>query len=123
MAIADKTRADLAWDALCVELAARTRTPRGAALARALDLLPEVDAARARHAEVSEARALRDTGDALPLDGVQPIDADLPRAAKGGILDPAMLRDVASTLRAGAATRRHLVARGGRAPRLLGRAA
>jgi DNA mismatch repair protein MutS2 len=119
----DKTRADLGWDALCTELAARTRTPRGGQLARALALLSDADAARARHAEVSEARALRDTDDALPLDGVKPIDDELARAGKGGLLDPAVLRDVASTLRAGAATRGHLLTHGGRAPRLLGRAA
>jgi DNA mismatch repair protein MutS2 len=118
-----KTRADLGWDALLALLAARTRSARGAALARALEPLADADAARARHLEVGEARALRDTGEALPLDGVCDLDAELPRAAKGGVLDPPVLRDVASTLAAGAAVRRHLLARGPRAPRLLGRAA
>ena len=85
--------------------------------------LEDLDAAGARHAEVSEARALRDTGDALPLDGVRELGEGLERAAKGGALEPQLLRDVASTLNAGARVRRHLIERSDRAPRLLGRAA
>ena len=123
MILSDKTRGDLGWDALLAHLVARTRTPRGSLLAKNLELLGDVDAARARHEEVTQARALRDTGDALPLDGVRELSEALERAGKGGALEPQLLRDVGSTLRAGAAVRHHLLAHGERAPRLLGRAA
>jgi DNA mismatch repair protein MutS2 len=120
MKIEGKTRADLGWGLLLEELAGRTRTPRGARLARALEPFAQIDDARARHDEISEARALRDTGDALPLDGVRDLDEALPRAEKGGVLDGALLRDVGSTALAGARVKKHL--QSGRAPRLLGRA-
>src|SRR3954468_5621045 len=122
MELSAKTRRDLGWDALVEELASRTRTGRGAVLARAVSPLPDLDAARARHDEVGEARALRDTGEGLPLDGVRDLDEALGRAAKGGALEPQLLRDVASTLTTGARVREHLFSRATRAPRLLGRA-
>src|SRR5262249_19425958 len=78
--------------------------------------------ARARLAEATEARALRDTDEALPLDGVRDLDEAIPRAEKGGALDGALLIDVASTLATGARVRAHLARRGARAPRLLGKA-
>jgi DNA mismatch repair protein MutS2 len=120
MKVPDKTRADLGWGRLLDELATRTRTRRGAALARALQPFAQLDDARARHDEVAEARALRDVGDGLPLDGVRDLDEALPRAEKAGVLDGAALRDVGSTAAAGARVKRHLGSR--RAPRLLGRA-
>ncbi|HEY7956811.1 MAG TPA: endonuclease MutS2, partial [Polyangia bacterium] len=123
MELPEKTRADLGWDTLLEHLARRARTGRGEKLARALAPLPDLDSARARHEEVQEARALRDTGCALPLDGVRDLDDALGRAGKGGALDPQTLRDVGSTLTTGARVRRHLIERASRAPRLLGRAA
>src|SRR5581483_4847883 len=78
---------------------------------------------RARHEEVAEARALRDTAEGMPLDGVRDIDEALGRAAKGGALEPQLLRDVASTLTTGARVRHHLIEHASRAPRLLGRGA
>jgi DNA mismatch repair protein MutS2 len=120
MIVPDKTRADLGWGALLDELANRTRTRRGANLARALAPLPRLEDARARHDEITEARALRDTGDALPLDGVRDLDEALPRAEKGGVLEGALLIDVGSTAAAGARVKKHLGR--GKAPRLLGRA-
>jgi DNA mismatch repair protein MutS2 len=123
MVIDAKTRRDLGWDQLLEELAKRARTPRGAGLSRALEPLADLDAARARHEEVAEARALRDTAEGLPLDGVRDLDEALARAAKSGALEPQLLRDVASTLTAGARVRHHLIEKSTRAPRLLGRAA
>jgi DNA mismatch repair protein MutS2 len=120
MIVPDKTRADLGWGTLLDELASRARTRRGADLARALAPFSNLDDARARHAEVSEARALHDLGAPLPLDGVRDLDEALPRAEKGGVLEGALLRDVGSTAAAGARVKQHL--RSGRAPRLLGRA-
>jgi DNA mismatch repair protein MutS2 len=124
--IADKTAADLGWPKLLAELERRTVTTRGAELARALPLYDDLDAARARHDEVGEARALRDLGEPLPLVGpdwgVRDIEEALQRSAKSGALDPPSLRDVAQTLIAGAKVRRHLV-RHQKTPRLTGRAA
>jgi len=118
-----KTRADLGWDQLLQHLADRARTARGQRLCRALTAIADPDALRARHEEVTEARALRDVGEGLPLDGVRDIDEALRRAGKSGALDPQALRDVASTLSSAAEVRRHLTARSSRAPRLVGRAA
>ncbi len=124
--VSQKTAADLGWQRLLDELARRAQTTRGQALARALPLYDSLDAAHARHDEVSEARALRDVGEPLPLFGpdwgVRNVDEALQRSAKSGALDPQALRDVAQTLVAGARVRRHLVAHR-QAPRLLGRAA
>jgi DNA mismatch repair protein MutS2 len=119
MKVPDKTRADLGWGALLDELAARAHTRRGALLARALEPFDSLDDARARHAEVSEARALRDVGGELPFAGVRDLDEALPRAEKGGVLDGALLCDVGATAAAGARLKRHLNAR---SPRLYGRA-
>jgi DNA mismatch repair protein MutS2 len=121
--VAAKTRADLGWDQLLQHLAERARTTRGQRLCSALSAIDDIDALRARHEEVSEARALRDVGEGIPLDGVRDIDEALRRAGKSGALDPQALRDVASTLAAAAGVRRHLTARASRAPRLVGRAA
>jgi DNA mismatch repair protein MutS2 len=118
MKVPDKTRADLGWSALLEELAGRARTRRGGMLARALEPMA-LDDARARHEEVAEARALRDVGEALPIDGVRDLDEALPRAEKGGILEGNLLRDVGSTAAAGARVKHHLSAK---SPRLFGRA-
>ena len=126
LAPSDKTAADLGWKKLLAELERRCQTARGAAQARALPLLPHLEGARARHEEVSEARALRDIGEPLPFFGadwgVRNVDEALQRSAKSGALDPQALRDVAQTLAAGARVRRHLITHK-RTPRLLGRAA
>jgi len=122
----DKTATDLAWNKLLHELERRAATARGGGLARTLPLYEDLDAARARHEEVSEARALRDVGEPLPFAGpdwgVRNIDEALQRSAKSGALEPTALRDIAYTLIAGARVRHHLL-RHGNAPRLTGRAA
>ena len=124
--LSPKTAADLGWQRLLDELVRRAQTVRGQTLARALPLYEHLDAARARHVEVSEARALRDIGEPLPFFGpdwgVRHVDEALQRSAKSGALEPQALRDVALTLAAGARVRRHLIAHR-EAPRLLGRAA
>ncbi|MCA1664781.1 MAG: endonuclease MutS2, partial [Myxococcales bacterium] len=124
--LSPKTAADLGWQRLLDELTRRAQTVRGQALARALPLYDDLDAARARNIEVSEARALRDIGEPLPFFGpewgVRHVDEALQRSAKSGALEPQALRDVALTLAAGARVRRHLIAHR-EAPRLLGRAA
>ena len=124
--LSPKTAGDLGWQRLLDELARRAQSVRGQALARALPLYDQLDAARARLDEVGEARALRDIGEPLPFFGpdwgVRHVDEALQRSAKSGALDPQALRDVALTLAAGARVRRHLVTHR-QAPRLLGRAA
>jgi DNA mismatch repair protein MutS2 len=124
--LSPKTAADLGWQRLLDELVRRAQTVRGQTLARALPLYDHLDAARARHDEVTEARALHDIGEPLPFFGdgfaVRHVDEALQRSGKAGALDPQSLRDVALTLAAGARVRRHLVAHR-QAPRLLGRAA
>lgn len=120
----DKARRDLGWPELLDHLAARTHTSRGAERARALE--PSLDAQwiRSRLAEVSEARALWDRGEAMPFGAVRDVEPHLQRAEKGGHLDGPALREVASTLAAGRALRRHIATRGaqGLTPRLAGRA-
>ncbi|MGZ3440506.1 MAG: endonuclease MutS2, partial [Polyangia bacterium] len=124
--LSPKTAADLGWQRLLDELTRRAQTVRGQTLAKELPLYDHLDAARARHDEVSEARALHDIGEPLPFFGdgfaVRHVDEALQRSGKSGALDPQALRDVALTLAAGARVRRHLVTHR-QAPRLLGRAA
>jgi DNA mismatch repair protein MutS2 len=123
MNLSDKTRADLGWDLLLGHLASRCGTERGAAAARALAPLPAIEDALARQAEVSEARALQDSGEPLTFGGIIDLTAVLERARKGGVLLGTELLDVSRALQAGARLRRHLAARAERTPRLLGRAA
>ncbi len=122
MVLDEKARADLGWDALLSHLAARCHTARGAAAARALAPSTDLGWIRARLAEVSEAKALHDTGEGMAFGGVTDVEAALERAEKGGHLDGGALREVAATLAGGARLRRHLAARAERAPRLNGRA-
>lgn len=117
-ALLRKTRADLGWDALVEHIAGRCHTVRGQELARALGPLPTLDAARARHEEIREARALSDDGEPMPFGGICDVQPALQRSHKGGVLLPTELVDIAATLRAGARLRRHLIARKTKAPRL-----
>lgn len=116
--LSHKTRLDLGWEALTEQLAARCHTVRGAALGRALAPLGTIDEARQRQLTVSEARALQDSGEPLSFGGISDIHPSLQRSEKGGVLLPAELVEIASTLHAGARLRRHLASRIGRAPRL-----
>ncbi len=125
MILSEKTRRDLGWDLLLAQLADRARTRRGIDLARTLTLYAEhdIDGARARIDEIREARALRDQGEPLPLDGIADLDEALDRAAKGGVLEAGVLRDVGSTLSCGARVLDHFAQFGQVAPRLSGRVA
>ena len=119
---ANTTLAALGWPTLLDEVARRARTRRGIALVQALGPLPERGAIEERQREIGEARALHDAARPLPLDGVRDLETSLRRSEKGGALDPAALVDVAATLRAGAAARRHLLQRRTETPRLAARA-
>ncbi len=108
MLLSAKTRADLGWDDLLQELARRTQTARGSEIARSITPVDN-DAAQKRQREISETRALCDTGRPLPLHGVVEIGEALARVQKGGTLDPTSLCAIAATLRVGAQVRRHLL--------------
>lgn len=117
-----ETLAELGWPTLLAELVRRARTRRGQAACGALVPLPDPDAMAARQREIGEARALHDTAMPLPLDGIRDLETSLRRSEKGGALDGAALVDVAVTLRAGAAIRRHLTKQRAKCPSLVGRA-
>ncbi len=117
------TLADLGWPSLIAELAKRAHTRRGEVLCLQLAPLPNRDAILVRQREISEARALHDAADPLPLAGIRDLEASLRRSEKGGALDPSALVEVAATLRSGAAVRRHLLRKPALHPHLAGRAA
>ena len=123
MPATDSTLAELGWPALLAELTRRARTRRGEALCDALQPFADRSAALHRQREVSEARALHDAAQPMVLDGVRDLEESLRRSDKGGALEAAALVDVATTLRAGAALRKHLVRHREGRPTLAGRAA
>jgi DNA mismatch repair protein MutS2 len=115
---ADRTRTELGWPLVLDALSARCRTPAGRR--RALDLPFQPTAADAREAlaRVGEARALSELAVSLPLGGVGEVEPLLDRAARGGVLEPLALREVAALVRAGVRTRHALHGRAAEAPRL-----
>jgi DNA mismatch repair protein MutS2 len=122
MRVEQKALADLGWGQLLDALAARTHTVRGQEAAIALPLFRDLGAARERSEEIAEARRLHSEGELLPWGGVADVRGALTRAEKGGVLEGEDLRQIAETLRAGAALRRFLLARFETATRLAARA-
>jgi len=116
------TLAQLGWDQLMADLAGRCRTSPGERRARALGFLPDPAAARARMAEIAEARALRAAGAPLPFGGVVDVREALVRAVKGATLEPVELVAVGQTASGCDRLRRHLQGERERAPRLCARA-
>jgi DNA mismatch repair protein MutS2 len=123
MDIRPKTLEDLGWPQLLAELAGRCHTSRGAARARSLDLLDRAEAARARIAEIAEARLLWQLDEPMPFGGVHDLETLLGRVDKGGDLVGIELLAVGQTVAAAARLRRHLAARTESAPRLYERVA
>lgn len=121
-ALSAKTRSDLGWDALLVELSSRARTRRGANLCRQTAPLPTIAEAHARMAEIDEARALYDRGEPLPLDGVRELDMVVERAERSGVLTAEALCDVAATLQTVARVLSAVRMAGRVVPKLLARA-
>ncbi|HEU5058623.1 MAG TPA: Smr/MutS family protein, partial [Kofleriaceae bacterium] len=117
------TLAQLGWDHILSDLAGRCRTGPGAVRAAALEFLPDPAAARARMAEIGEARQLATAGAALPLGGIGELADPVARAGKGSALEPAELIAVGQTARGCDRLRRHLADRAEEAPRLAARAA
>ncbi|MEO6954828.1 MAG: Smr/MutS family protein [Polyangia bacterium] len=123
MTLLDSTLAELGWPSLLVELTRRARTRRGETLCRALVPFTERSAILLRQREIGEARALHDDAQPMVLEGVRDLEDSLRRSEKGGALEPGALVDVAVTLRAGAALRKHLLRNRDGRPTLAGRAA
>lgn len=118
-----RTLADLGWPTLVEGWATRCATTRGGAAVRARQLFDTADEARARVAEVSEARHLATIDAALPLGGISDVAAAVARVRKAAALDAAELVAVARTAQAMTRLRKHLREHGDAAPRLAERAA
>jgi DNA mismatch repair protein MutS2 len=114
----DRTLAQLGWPEILAALAARCRLAAGQRRALALPFLPDAAAARQSLARVDEARRLSETGTSLPFGGLSDVEGSIDRAARGGVLEPLELREVAALARAVARTRAALQARAGEAPLL-----
>src|SRR5215470_121091 len=117
-AIREKTFLDLGWPQLLGELAARCHTSRGAARARALELLDRPADAEARVAEIAEARLLAQLDEPMPFGSIHDVEILLARVEKGGDLVGIELLAVGETVAGAARLRRHLVAHAPQVPRL-----
>ncbi|HWM86933.1 MAG TPA: Smr/MutS family protein [Kofleriaceae bacterium] len=117
-----ETIGQLGWDQILADLARRCRTTPGERRARALGFLPDPDAARARMAEIGEARDLRGSGSPLPFGGVVDVREAVGRSVKGAVLEPGELVAVGETARGCDRLQRHLREQRERAPRLFRRA-
>jgi DNA mismatch repair protein MutS2 len=118
-----KTLEDLGWPTLVDHWAKRCATKRGEAAVRAGQLLGELEAARVRAAEVSEARKLASLDARLPLGDISDVAASIARVRKAAALDAPELVAVATTGRALAKLRAHLREHAVHAPRLAARGA
>ncbi|MEZ4332973.1 MAG: Smr/MutS family protein [Myxococcota bacterium] len=125
--VASSTLDSLEWDRLVARLADRCRTPQGRARIGADgdtggrgQALFEADRAgvEARLQETTEARRLIDRDEAPALAGCVDLDSLLARAEKGGLLEPAELLDVRSTLAAIVATKYFFASRAPACPAL-----
>ena len=88
----------LEFGAITERVARATATDQGAASARALEPSSDPEEVARRQALTSEAIALLDAAEEPPLDGIHDVRGDAARAARGGALGAAALRDVADTI-------------------------
>ncbi|WP_428267675.1 endonuclease MutS2 [Haliangium sp.] len=121
--ISPKTLTDLGWDRLVDHLVRRTHTARGASAAAEIGFFDDPDAARERMDEIDEARRLAELEAAMPFGGIRDVVTAVSRAAKGGVLEPSELIDVATTARGLTRLRKHLDQHQQDAPLLCDRAA
>lgn len=110
--------ADLGWPTLIGHWATRCATRRGEQAVRAVALFEEPAEARARAAEISEARRLIGAEAALPVAGIEPIAEAIERVRKAAALEAADLVSVARTGRALSRLRAHLKTHAEAAPLL-----
>ncbi|MBI5069829.1 MAG: Smr/MutS family protein [Deltaproteobacteria bacterium] len=113
-----RTLTELGWPELCEALAARCRLPAGQRAARTLPFLDGAAEVREELRRVEEARRLSELGVAIPLAGAGAAEEQLGRAARGGVLDPLALREVAGLVRAAVRSRAFLVGRAAEGPLL-----
>lgn len=118
---AQKTLEDLGWPTLVDHWATRCATSRGAEAVRANQLFDAIDDARARAAEISEARDLASRDAALPLGGISDIASSIERVRKAAALDAPQLVAVANTGKSLARLRAHLREHAAIAPKLAAR--
>jgi len=116
--IPPKTLEDLGWPQLVEHWARRAATARGAAVVRAGGFFAEAEPARARIAEITEARDLAVRDAAMPLGGIEDVAAAIGRVRKAAALEAAELIAVAGTAKALARLRAHLREHEDKAPRL-----
>jgi DNA mismatch repair protein MutS2 len=114
----DRSLSHLGWPEVTHALAERCRTAAGRRAAESLPFLATAADAREGLARVEEARALAESRLALPLTAAGAAEDHVERAARGGVLEPVALRDVASLLRAAERTRDVLEGRAAACPRL-----
>ncbi len=120
--ISAKALDDLGWPTLVDHWARRCATTRGAASVRASQLLPAIEEAQLRAAEITEARGLASRDLRLPLGSISDIAAAIERVRKAAALDAPDLVAVATTGRSMARVRTHLREHAAHAPRLAARA-
>jgi DNA mismatch repair protein MutS2 len=114
--IPQRTLDHLEWARLQDAVLARCR---GASARRAgLSFADGLPATRALLAQTGEAAKLLAAGEALPLDDLRDLQAQLDRIERGGVLDPAALADVRVTLQNARSLRRFLGARRSTLPAL-----
>jgi DNA mismatch repair protein MutS2 len=116
--ISAKTLDDLGWPTLVDHWAKRCATKRGEAHVRGSQLCETLEAARARAAEISEARGLASRDAALPLGSISDIANAIERVRKSAALEAPELVAVATTGRSLAKLRAHLREHEEVAPRL-----
>ena len=114
----ERTLRELGWPEVLAALSARCRLPAGRRRALALPFQEDAAAAGEALARVAEARGLSEAAISLPLGGVGDVEGHLDRAARGGVLEPLALREVAGLVRATDRTRAALELRAAESPRL-----
>ncbi|HET7504437.1 MAG TPA: Smr/MutS family protein [Kofleriaceae bacterium] len=123
MTIAHRTLDDLGWPTYVDHWARRCATARGAHAVRGFTLFGpgEIDLARERAQEITEARGLASRDARLPLGGISDIASAIARVRKAAALDAPDLVAVASTGQALGRLRAHLREHEAACPRLAAR--
>jgi len=114
----EKTRSDLEWDRVLAAIAERCESSIGKAAATSLEFQSTREGVLRATAEARDALALRQSGDAIPRQALEPIDFALDRLRIGAVLAPAELRAMARLILWARAARRFLTSRESRAPSL-----
>ena len=114
----EKTRADLEWDRVLAAIADRCESAMGKAAAQSLPFQSTREDVVRRANEARDALALREAGDAIPLQALVPIDLALDRLRIGAVLRPPSSVPMAQLILKARSARRFLTARQERIPAL-----